>query len=388
MIARSLVNSWTTRALARCLALAVLGGGMLIGVIMLARAPLWGADFRSFWAASWLVLHGRPADVYVPAIHRAAQKIAPDIHTWSAFFYPPTWLLVCVPLALLKPETSAILWMATTTTLFIAAIWPVLPRRSIAVGLVLICTLAFDNYLSTQNGLLIASIFILAVRWFDPWPVLSGACLGFLVLKPQFGIVVPFALAAAGRWRVFVAAALTALALVGLSVLAFGIDTWGAFANVIPLIPGWLKFERPGLLLSVVGAMRILGASNGAAWLAQAMTTVAACAITATIGARSRDPAVLGSAICVGALLASPWVHDYDLAILMFPLAWLLDRITDRGAGWETSTFLLAVMFLIAAPHLLWFRLELVPVMPAILAGLLAMIWRRTASPALAALPT
>ena len=358
-----------------------LGAATLIGAARLAWAPPWGADYRSFWAASWLVLHGRPADVYVPAVHRAIQVIAPDVHTWSAFFYPPTWLLVCVPLALLKPEASALCWMAVTAVLFIATIWPVLPKRSMAVCLVLLCALIFDNYLLTQNGLLIASIFILAVRWLDARPVLSGICFGLLVIKPQFGIVLPFALAASGRWRGFVGAAASGAVLVWLSVLAFGFATWIAFARVIPSIPGWLGLERPGLMLSVLGAARILGAPMGVAYLAQIVTTVATCAVTAAVARRSKDPELVGSAICVGAVLASPWTHDYDLAILMFPLAWLLDRLGDRAAAWESAVFFLAVLFLIAAPHVLTLRLELIPVLPVILVGLLGMIWRRACPP-------
>ena len=54
-------------------------------------------------------------------------------------------------------------------------------------------------------------------------PVLAGALLGALVIKPHLALLVPFWLAAGGQWRAFAAAAASAA---GLLVLAWAGHYW------------------------------------------------------------------------------------------------------------------------------------------------------------------
>jgi Glycosyltransferase family 87 len=57
-------------------------------------------------------------------------------------------------------------------------------------------------------------------------PTAAGILFGLLIYKPQFGLMVPFVLAATGRWRAFAAAAATAALLV-LVTFAVGVTvTW------------------------------------------------------------------------------------------------------------------------------------------------------------------
>jgi hypothetical protein len=86
----------------------------LPGRLDLSGATL-GVDFESFWAASRLLLGGHPAMAYVPAAHHA-QEIAifrRDLG-YAAFFYPPTYLLICAPLALLPYLPSLAVWLGAT----------------------------------------------------------------------------------------------------------------------------------------------------------------------------------------------------------------------------------------------------------------------------------
>ena len=57
--------------------------------------------------------------------------------------------------------------------------------------------------------------------------------LGLLTFKPQFCILVPIALIAAGQWRALLASGLSALAMMIASGLIFGWDLW---VRWIPLI--------------------------------------------------------------------------------------------------------------------------------------------------------
>ncbi len=80
-----------------------------------------------------------------------------------------------------------------------------------------------------QNGFLSTARLGGAAVWLDRRPALAGVCLGCLAYKPQLGIIVPLALAAAGRWRSFAVAAATVAILAGLATVAFGMDIWPAF---------------------------------------------------------------------------------------------------------------------------------------------------------------
>jgi alpha-1,2-mannosyltransferase len=92
-----------------------------IGWIALSRAgidptgkPL-GTDFVSFWAASKIALSGNPAGVYDMAIHKAQQiALFPNDSRYAAFFYPPPFLLICLPLAALPYLWSLVLWLGVT----------------------------------------------------------------------------------------------------------------------------------------------------------------------------------------------------------------------------------------------------------------------------------
>ncbi len=60
-----------------------------------------GTDFVSSWTASELALRHAPAAVYDMAAHHAAQTalFGQAASRYTAFFYPPVFLLICLPLA-------------------------------------------------------------------------------------------------------------------------------------------------------------------------------------------------------------------------------------------------------------------------------------------------
>jgi alpha-1,2-mannosyltransferase len=80
-----------------------------------------------------------------------------------------------------------------------------------------------------QNAFLTAALFGAATLFVDRRPILCGLCFGALCCKPHLALLVPLALAAGGHWRGFTAAAISAAALVLLSIAFVGWDTWQAF---------------------------------------------------------------------------------------------------------------------------------------------------------------
>src|SRR5208282_1291227 len=147
--------------------------------------------------------------------------------------YPPFFLLLSAGFALLGYFPALCLWLATTCAGYIAALRALVPKGLRQGGSIWVLFLGYPAVMINagfgQNGFLSAALLGGAAVWLDKRPVLAGVCFGCLAYKPQLGIIVPLALAVAGRWRCFAAAGATVLALSALATLAFGVEIWPAF---------------------------------------------------------------------------------------------------------------------------------------------------------------
>lgn len=370
-IARVLVAAWMV-----CIALML--WGQLAGSG--GGAPTLARDFASFWTAARMALGGEALEAYHPEAHLAAQQAlygSADAG-YAAFFYPPPFLLVCLPLGLLPFGAAAAAWALGGAAFYAAGIRRLLPGGAVAA---LAFPAAFVNLAYAQNGFLTAGLFAFAGVWLDRRPWLAGACLGALACKPQFGLLAPVALAAAGRWRAFGGAAGAALGLAAAATLAFGPEVWARFLGVSTLARLWMQNGNVGFakMVSVFAALRQFGAPVDAAYAGQAAVALGCAGLLASIVARRPGgPAEMASLACC-TLLATPFALHYDLAIAAVPLAWLA---AEAGrAGWRpgeraaaAALFAAPLAILVAA-----FAAGL-PLAPPALAALLLLLWRRRAA--------
>jgi hypothetical protein len=297
-----------------------------------------GTDFISFWTASKLTLGGHPARVYDIAVHHAEQTRLFGRDTgYSAFFYPPIYLLICLPLAILPYLASLAVWLGVTGLAYWRVVRAWLGERFGALAI-----FAFPAVLVNvghgQNGFLTTALFGAAAWQLDRRPILAGVLFGCMAYKPQLGLVIPLALMAAGRWKTILAAAVTVLALAGLSAALFGIDVWRGFLAVSPVAKVVLEQNLVGYakMQSVFAAVRLL---HGGLWLAYAVqtaTALAACLGLIYLQRRAFRGDAEGPAMAIASLLASPFLLDYDLLLLAIPLAWLAREGVRTGfKPWE-----------------------------------------------------
>ncbi len=371
---------WLTNARVRAYARIL----FLVLVVLLAVGLASGrahlvTDFRSFWAASRLALGHDPIGAYQPSVHFAAERTIPGFEGvgWAAFFYPPIFLLICLPLALLPFWWSALAWVAATGALLAVSVRRYIPRSQSAWLAALSFPAAWMSAASGQSAVLAAALLALAAQWLDRRPALAGMCFGCLAFKPQLGLVVPVALIAAGRWRIVAAASATVGVLAAASMILFGRSAWIACVDNLALARMAIDMgdESPGKIPSVEGAALLLGATPFAAALLQAMTAFAVCVFLWTLARRRPGAETEGAAICVAAALCSPWVHFYDLAVLAFPIAWLAsEALRTRWLPWEKSIILSSYALPAATVLAMWVRL---PVAPLVMTTLFAAVWRR-----------
>ncbi|HEY1941358.1 MAG TPA: glycosyltransferase family 87 protein [Roseiarcus sp.] len=287
-----------------------------------AGKPL-GTDFVSFWTASELALNGQPAQAYDVAAHWSAQRtlFGADIG-YSAFFYPPPYLLMCLPLATLPYFWSLAAWLGATGY----AYWRVV-RAYAGPSIDALAILAFPAVLENlghgQNGFLSAALIGGGGLLLDRRPIVAGLCLGALVYKPHLALMIPVALIAARRWSTLAATALSAAGIVAASWFWFGETVWRAFFAIMPLARASLERHLVGdeKMQSVFSAVRLLHGDLTLAYAAQAAAALAVA--LALFALNRRRSAAEGPAMIAAALIASPFLLDYDFTLLAIPLAWL-----------------------------------------------------------------
>jgi hypothetical protein len=193
---------------------------------------------------------------------------------------------------------------------------------------VLISPAASNNMLDGQCAFLVTGLMVAGVRLIAARPILAGAVLGLLSFKPQFFLLVPFALIALDQWRSLIAAAVSALALALVSALIFGLDIWiwwvpQAFANLTSPDPKWVAYGRIWGN-SVWACAVLLGLPPRLASLLQfaALIGSAIATFAAFRSAPSTDKKL--AVLLAGAVLAAPHSGPYDAVLLVTAVGLLL----------------------------------------------------------------
>jgi alpha-1,2-mannosyltransferase len=351
------------------------------GLIDPAGHPI-GADFIDPWSASWLTLHRTPWAVYdVPRLW-SVERIAvsyPGVG-FAGFHYPPTYLLIVWPLAMLPYAWSLLAWTAITFALYLVVMYAIDSGRD-SLWPAIAFPGALVNLTNGQNGFLTLALLGGALLTLERRPILAGVMFGLMSYKPQYGILVPIFLLATGRWRAIGAAAITVALLAALSFGIFGEQTWQAFFASIPftrhvvLEQGGSGF---GKLQSAFAAARLWGFGVATSYAVQGGVSLIGALAAIWIWRRSRNFDLHAAALATGVLLMTPYMMDYDLVVLALPIAWLaLDGLRSGFLPWEKSLLVFAWLLPLFARAIATGLL--IPVAPLAMLLLLAEIVRRTA---------
>lgn len=290
-------------------------------------------DFSSFYIASKLALSNHASDVYQKGAHYLAQQIEwGEDAPYFAFFYPPLFLLLCWPLALMPYSGSLILWSALGS-----ALWYQLVRlyqhTHLDVWVFMLAPAVWISIFSGQNSLFIAALMGAGLFWYRTHPWRAGLCFGVMLFKPHFTIMLPFLLVATQSWMVIIAASCTCAVFAGLATWAFGASIWLSYfdamgASMQALSQGLIGDEK---LQSFFAFGRLLGLPVTVSYTLQffiAAYVIYQIWITAR---RVPDHSGLGPLAVVGTLVSTPFLLRYDLALLIVPLIWLYQKGRDHG---------------------------------------------------------
>ena len=351
-------GDWLTRE--RALRIAVICGLVSLAILgfLLATSsgtldydgrPV-GTDFSQVWTAGRMVLDDRAAEVWNWDAHRAVQEAfhGPGLKEWYGWHYPPPFLLVAALLATMPYLPALLVWQAATLLPFA---WMIrrYTERPEAWLFVLAAPVTLVCLMHGHNGFLTALLLGGGLILLEKRPFIAGLLLGCLVYKPQFALVLPLLLLVLWNWRAIAGAAVSSLALIGITLALWGWPVWQAFIDSLPLTQnivieqgrtGWEKIMSP------FSAVRSWGGPVELAYAVQALFTLTSIGATLWLARKAR-PDLRNAAVTAAVLISTPYVLDYDYVVLLAGIAFLWRDAERHGwLSWEKS----ALAFVWIAP--------------------------------------
>lgn len=323
--------------------------------------PVIGGDFAVFHEGAKAAWSG-PAALY--GYETLNARLAEAFPAFADEFrlgwqYPPTMHLALAPLAAAPYPVAYGAWVAGGLAAFLLAAsshW----RSPFALLLLAATPAVFQAAITGQTGLFAGALFLLAAWAPDKRPIVAGLAAGLLTLKPQLGLLIPIAFAAAGAWRAFAIAAIAAASLAAAAYGAFGEVSWRAFFDAAALQGGYMGGSIGGdgrgivfpleKLTSIFGAVAVAGAPSTVAIAAQAVGFLVLAAVVVNVWRGKAGPDTKAAVLMLASLLATPYGFYYELPIAAGALFLLIrsaraTRFLD-GEGLGVAALWLAPMFM------------------------------------------
>ncbi len=201
---------------------------VLIGASIAVAGDTLGFDFRAYHQAARRVLDGAP--LYITDF----AAIGP----FGLYLYPPTAILLVLPLAALSETTAVIAWTALMLAAFGIGVLILPVSRTVRWWLVLLAGLSWPFAYAIklgQVGPLLFLTFAIGWRWLDdPRRLGASAAIGTAV-KLQPALIFVWA-ALTGRWRAIVVGVVVLAAMAVIATLLAGVSAWPDFVSVIRTI--------------------------------------------------------------------------------------------------------------------------------------------------------
>lgn len=320
---------------------------LLVNSYLKAMGPD-GTDFLAFWGAGNVTAGGDPASAYDLAVQERVQT-GTGSEGWFAFVNPPPFLFLAAPFGALPFPVAWIAWVGVTFALWAWASVAAFPRYW---PLVLVFPGALLAAGHAQTGLLTGALLVGGVVALEKRrPLLTGALLGALIIKPHLALLLPFWLAGGKQWRTFLATAASAIGLLLLSWLLFGMETMLGYTTSWDASAAIMAGDDPEFYLrmaTLYSQLRLFAPVE----LALAVNALAALAmITLAFLSGKRfggDPLASGAFVLAATALTSPYLFSYDLPFLILPLLWLVrEGLRDGFRPYEK----LGLVLLFVAPY-------------------------------------
>lgn len=338
--------------------LLALGAGLFLLATIRGQSGLigdgvwWGFDFPAFYTASLMAQDGTLANAFDgAAFYELLQRNFPGTDSSFYWLYPPTFAVLILPLAFLPYGAAYLLWCAAGLVAYGLAMRLLAGNREITLAAIAFPAVYLSLY-HGQNSLFVAALFAVAARALlkkQDWQ--AGLWIALILIKPHFGLLIPFVLLAARGWRAFFWSSLFSVAFLCLATAIFGLSYWQAFLEASGQPRAMLEDEAAAAWLSsVFGLARSLGFGLAIAWVLQAVTvlvTLSVCGYSAWKDGLTRLTLAL---MITGSLLIMPYCRVYDLAVLGVAGVLIIPEIRDWRKYEREALFAAVLLPLFTGP--------------------------------------
>ena len=267
-----------------------------------------------------------------------------------------------MPLAGLALSEAYRVWTVITLCAAMLAAFRIAPHWHTLVFALVFPAVAL-SVATGQNGNLSAALIGAGLFLLPPKPLVAGIFFGLLAAyKPQLALVIPFCLIGGRHYRTLIVMAATAAATMLLSLVVFGADTILAFLSSIVATThshfddtSWRLWGR---MPTVLSAVLQFTQSKALAWTMQTLAAAVSLAGLTCVWRSSTLPALRALSLVASIPLATPYLFDYDLAVLLIPFAFIMLDI--RSSGLDLKRFCL-VMGLWVMPPTIYFAAAFQP---------------------------
>jgi hypothetical protein len=336
------MNFWARRpplwlAAATVAAAWVAAYGLVSWAVVTVQHPI-HKDFRIFYVAAEAGLrYGWPSAYDVPTLRALSSSFPAGetiIDSARTYANPPLLAWLITPLTLLPLPIAYVVWSAISLACLIWSWRITAPDAGFAKAALLLGGLAMwpviDALYYAQPSLLIIAL-VAAAWWLSARDrsVAAGVALALATaLKPQVVLLVPFALLAAGRMRVFISWGATSALLGILFAIALGpggVIKWWHVLAYVQSDPGHYYFTMAYVL-----------GSGPLVYVTQGLLAVLALLIARL---RRNQLEMVFAAGLVGSLASSFHLHESDYAQLVL-VAWLVLRTSPSRwhKGWLVAS--------------------------------------------------
>ncbi len=281
------------------------------------KLPEW--DFTNLWAGGMLARAGHLTTLFdVPQYRHFMSGYFHATLSHMEWSYPPHLLLLGLPLAHLSLLNAYLLWTVGTWGLLAVLLrrqefdWPQFATAAFSPGV-------FYSIFIGQNGCLTGFLLFGCLSLARSRPVLAGALLGILSVKPQFCLMAGIALLAMGNWRAVLAVLVTASSMVALTTWLWGIEVWQLWYNdTLPYMVNLMdeSYTLHGTMLAITPfyMLRDLGVQVSSAMAVQGVITIMCAGSTWYLWRREILPQSHRIAVTLLlTLLATPYAQAYDM---------------------------------------------------------------------------
>lgn len=290
-------------------------------------------DFNNLWTGGRLALEGNLHALFDMDIYRAQMDrlMGFDVsdQEWS---YPPSMLLIGMPLALLPIFWAYWVWTIGTIVAlhFALRAFKLNPWVHAAI---LISPAIFSNAMFGQNGAFLAALLLGGLMLAPKRPIIAGVLIGLMTIKPHLGVLIPFCFLASRNWIAFVSASVTSVGLFLMVGAIFGFDVWVLFLEQTqPMMREIMDAAYPqnyqSNAVTVFIFLRMLGGDLITAYGVQAVVSLICigCVIWLWRPANTIEHVDRVCITCVLALLATPYGYVYDMVGVSAAIAIIYGR--------------------------------------------------------------